>query len=243
MLHEIIKKIVPEYTCKLPSTNKKIVFRPLLVKEEKYISQITELSDTFSEKLNGLVQLVNSCCDGKIKSENISVYDFQILLMEIRKKSISETAELKIRCPYTGEPVVMQIDFNDQEKIIKEIKKNEELILNDNIKLKFRIPQISDLIETNSNFENDDDILKILPLCLLELESESKTIDLTAETNENKLELLQSLNREDFAKIKSILSKGFFSFKFKYQTSDGVDREVVVSDFVNFLKFYLVTLT
>ena len=237
-----MKKLVPTYTCDLVITKKKVTFRPLTVKEEKYISQINELSESFSEQLLSLSNLVDSCCDNAISSKDLSIYDFQILLMNIRKKSISETSQMQIRCPYTNETVIVNMNYDDNAINKIQRKQKLELILNNNIKLKLKLPTVADLIETNVDYKSDDDLIKLLPFCLLEIEHESKTVDLTMETDKNKLEVLEVLSRQDYKKVKTIISKGFFTLKLKYQTSDGVSREVVVSDFVNFLKFFLVTL-
>jgi len=140
--------------------------------------------------------------------------------------------------------VIVNMDFNNQStKNRVEKKQKLELILNNNIKIKLKLPTIANLIETNVDYTTDDDLIKLLPFCLLEIEYESKTVDLSMETNESKLEILEVLNRDDYKKIKSIVTEGFFNLKLEYKTSDGTNRKVVVSDFVNFLKFFLVTLT
>ena len=242
MIKEIIKNIIPEYDCKLPSTGKKLKFRPLLVKEEKFISQINEMSETLSEKLESLTDLVDSCCLGEIDSKNLPIYDFQYLLMKIRTKSISEISQLKISCPTTGESIIANIDFEFETKNMKSIKNKKEIILNNNVKLSFRIPTILDLIKTNSEFKTEEDIVEILPLCLTEIETESKTINLELESDESKLELIESMTRDSYSVIKKELEEGLYKIKLEYTTSDGSDRRMVASDFVNFLKFYLVML-
>ena len=242
MIKDVIKNIIPEYDCKLPTTGEKVKFRPLLVKEEKFISQINELSETLPEKLESLTELVDSCCNYTVDSKNMPVYDFQYLLMKIRTKSISEISQLRITCPTTEEHVVANIDFEYETKNMKSIKNKKEIILNNNVKLSFRIPTVLDMIKTNSGFKNDNDIVKILPFCLTEVETESSTVNLELESYENKIELIEAMTRNNYSEIKKELEEGLYTVKIEYQTSDGVDRKVVSSDFVNFLKFYLVML-
>ena len=150
---------------------------------------------------------------------------------------------MQIRCPYTEESVIVNMDYESQSK--NKINKNQkmEITLNGNVKLKLKIPTMMDLINTKTNYETDKDLINLIPTCLMEIESEANTVDLSMETDEKKLEVLESLNIQDYKKIKSMVSKGFFRLKLNYVTSDGTVREVVVSDFVNFLKFFLVTLT
>ena len=177
MIHDIIKKSIPEYTCELPVTKKEIKFRPLLVKEEKFIAQINELSEKFSDRLYSLCKLVNSCCEETIDSIQLPIYDFQYLLVDIRKRSITE-----------------------------------------------------------------ETCMQLVSSVLVELETENKTIDLKTETKEEKIKMLESMSRDQYKIIKEYVLNGFFIMNFNYQTSDGIERTVKVSDFANFLRFYLGTL-
>jgi len=242
MLHEIIKKTIPEYTCILPISKKEIKFRPLLVKEEKFISQINELSDLFSDRLYSLCKLVDSCCDNTIDSMQLPIYDFQYLLIDIRKRSITEETSMKIQCPYTGESVVVQINFNDLLKNVVVQSQTKQITIDNSTMLKVGIPKIKDILDTLLEMTNDADIMKLVASVLLELETVDKTIDLRTETKEEKLQMLESMNRDQYKIIKEYVMNGYFIMNLKYQTSDGTERKVKVSDFANFLRFYLGTL-
>lgn len=243
MLHEIIKKTIPEYTCILPISKKEIKFRPLLVKEEKFISQINELSDLFSDRLYSLCKLVDSCCDNTIDSMQLPIYDFQYLLIDIRKRSITEETSMKIQCPYTGESVVVQINFNDLLKNVVVQSQTKQITIDNSTMLKVGIPKIKDILDTLLEMTNDADIMKLVASVLLELETVDKTIDLRTETKEEKLQMLESMNRDQYKIIKEYVMNGYFIMNLKYQTSDGTERKVKVSDFANFLRFYSDTLT
>jgi hypothetical protein len=242
MIHDIIKKSIPEYTCELPVTKKEIKFRPLLVKEEKFIAQINELSEKFSDRLYSLCKLVNSCCEETIDSIQLPIYDFQYLLVDIRKRSITEETSMKIQCPYTKEPVIVNVNFNTlMENPIVQSKTKEIKIDNDTI-LKIGIPRVKDLLETLLEMDNDQDVMQLVSSVLVELETENKTIDLKTETKEEKIKMLESMSRDQYKIIKEYVLNGFFIMNFNYQTSDGIERTVKVSDFANFLRFYLGTL-
>lgn len=238
-----MKKTVPHYSCTLPVSKNKIEFRPLLVKEEKYISQINELSDSFSDQLLALTELVDSCCDGKINSKNISIYDFQYILTELRKKSVTETIQIKILCPYTQEPVVVDINLNEQETTKIDLRDKKELMLDGNIKLTVKTPTVLDLIQHKTSYDYNKDLYPLLSSCLLELETETQTVNLEMKSDEDKTYVLESLSRENFKILKEFITEGFLVLKLNYVSSDGVEREVIVTDFINFLRFYLVTLT
>ena len=54
--------------------------------------------------------------------------------------------------------------------------------------------------------------------------------------------MLESMNRDQYKTVKEYVLNGYFVMNLKYQTLDGVERTVKVSDFANFLRFYLGTL-
>lgn len=239
-----MKKTVPSYSCVLPISKLKIEFRPILVKEEKFIGQINDLSDSFQHQIVSLCNLVNSCCEGKLESEKISIYDFQYLLMELRKKSVTETTQLKILCPYTGENVVVSVNFQEQPKNKKKFTDKKELLLNENIKLKMRTPRVIDLIKSKqSNYHYNKDLYSLISSCLTELETETESINLEMKSEQDKIEILESLTKENFETLKEFVVDSFLVLTLDYTTSDGEKREVIVGDFINFLRFYLVTLT
>jgi beta-xylosidase len=118
----------------------------------------------------------------------------------------------------------------------KEIKIDNETIL------KIGIPKVKDLLETLIEMDNDQDVMQLVSSVLVELETANKTIDLKTETKEEKIKMLESMSRDQYKIIKEYVLNGFFIMNFNYQTSDGIERTVKVSDFANFLRFYLGTL-
>lgn len=237
-----MKKSIPDYETTLPISKKQIRFRPLLVKEEKYISEIMELSNNISEKIYCLSKLVDSCCDTHINSMNISIYDFQHILTEIRRKSINEVLNIKINCPYTGESIPVQINLD--ELILNKFhpEKKMNFLVNDTIQITFDLPKVSDLIKTNGEFKTQSGFKKLVSLCLTGVETKKEKIDLNLYSDEDKEQFIDLLSRTDYDEIRKFLLNGLYKFNVSYITSDGIGREVVVADFINFLKFYLATL-
>ena len=113
MIIDLIKKNIPQYNTKLPISKKNVSFRPLLVKEEKFISIVTNINSTFEDKIKNLAALIDSCCNNKVNCLNLYVPDFQFLLNEIRKKSVSESVSLNITCPITNENISIETNLND----------------------------------------------------------------------------------------------------------------------------------
>ena len=97
----------PMFENTLASTGELIKFRPFLVREEKILMLASE-SEDFKDMVNACVQIVTNCSGGKVKGEELTMFDLQDLFLKIRAKSVGETAEFTLTCgecektiPYT----------------------------------------------------------------------------------------------------------------------------------------------
>jgi|TARA_R110000851_G_scaffold87136_5_gene189749 hypothetical protein len=90
----------PTFRCKL-SDGKEVTFRPFLVKEQKYLLLAKEGKNS-EEVLNATRELIQSVTNGKVNSDKLIMADLEYLFLQIRSKSIGESAELKLYCQKPG---------------------------------------------------------------------------------------------------------------------------------------------
>jgi hypothetical protein len=98
MLPEII---TPKYTLSLPSTKKKVEFRPFLVKEEKILLTAMETSAPGEEDeaiYRATKQIIKNCTFGKMDSDKLPEFDVEYLFLNIRSKSRGETVDITYTC-------------------------------------------------------------------------------------------------------------------------------------------------
>tara|TARA_R110002051_G_scaffold325693_1_gene430255 strand:- start:1171 stop:1902 length:732 start_codon:yes stop_codon:yes gene_type:complete len=242
MIIDLIKKNIPEYNLKFPLSKSSFSFRPILVKEEKYLAITTNISSTFEDKLKNLCNLVNSCFDNKLDSLNMTIADFQYALNELRKKSIGDDVEFNITCPETKESIPIHLNLSKFK--INKISNEAEIKLNKKgLLIKFKQPKMKDLLILKDFPSTDDDYTKLVASCIFEVETPIETYSVLENTLEEKLKYIEYLNLNEFKKIKEFIGSGSMTTILKYKTSDLVDRELEVNDFANFLKFYMVILT
>ena len=74
---------VPTYELVVPSTKKKIKFRPFLVKEEKVLLMALETDDEKNIK-NAVFELLKSCISTRIKLESLASFDLEYIFLNIR---------------------------------------------------------------------------------------------------------------------------------------------------------------
>ena len=130
----------PTYELVLPSTGKKVKYRPFLVREEKILIMALETED-IKQITQAVVDILTECILTKgIKFENLSTFDIEYLFLNIRAKSVGETVEVNIICPDDNKTsVTVSIDI-DSIKVKKNRKHKNIIKLDDNLSLKLKYP-------------------------------------------------------------------------------------------------------
>ena len=88
---------LPTYDLEVPSTKKKIKFRPFLVKEEKVLLMALE-SDNEENIRSAVQNLLKSCIQSRIKLENLATFDLEYIFLNIRAVSVGEIIEINVTC-------------------------------------------------------------------------------------------------------------------------------------------------
>ena len=81
------KIATPTYELVLPSTGKKIKYRPFLVKEEKVLVLALESEDS-TQITNAIKAILKDCISTRIKIDNLPTFDIEYLFLNIRAKSV-----------------------------------------------------------------------------------------------------------------------------------------------------------
>ena len=134
----------PTYELERPSTGKKIKYRPFLVKEQKVLMMAQDSKDDaeISEAVGSLVQ---SCTFGEIDYKTSPMFDIEYLFLKIRGKSVGDKVDLNLICPDDGKTQVKKtIDLEEVNIHMLENHTNE-VEINDNVKIVFRYPILSDM--------------------------------------------------------------------------------------------------
>ena len=97
--------VTPTYELVVPSTKKKIKYRPFLVKEQKILIIAMESQDEV-QILDAIKNILKNCINSRIKLDDLALFDIEYLFLQIRARSISEELKLKITCPDDGETQV-----------------------------------------------------------------------------------------------------------------------------------------
>ena len=107
------KIATPTYELEVPSSKKKVKYRPFLVKEEKILIIAMESEDS-NQIANAVKNVISNCILTRgIKVEELSTFDIEYLFLNIRGKSVGEEVEVLVTCPDDNEtqvPTIINLD-------------------------------------------------------------------------------------------------------------------------------------
>lgn len=160
----------PTYELVLPSNNKKIKYRPFLVKEEKVLLLAME-SEDMSQINNAIIDVLENCILTKgIKVNELPIFDIEYLFLNLRGKSIGESIDLIITCGDDGETEVPLTIYIDEIEVLKSEDHSTDIQLSDQMIMKMKYPSFERFIKDNFNKNSKEDLLelslKIIASCI-----------------------------------------------------------------------------
>ena len=145
----------PTYELKLPSSNKKIKYRPFLVREEKILILALESKDE-QQITNAVTDVLKKCILTRgVNVDDLPTFDIEYVFLNIRAKSIGEDIKMTVTCPDDNTTQVPVTVYVDEIKVIRPKDHKTDIVLYDKMTLRMKYPSLSQFVE--NNFEVDDD--------------------------------------------------------------------------------------
>ena len=200
------KIATPTYELVLPSTGKKIKYRPFLVKEEKILILALE-SENQKEITNAIKSTLKSCIETRgVKVEELPTFDIEYIFLNIRGKSVGESIDVLITCPDDDETQVEQKIYIDEIKVEKNEKHNRDIKLDHSLTLRMKYPSLTQFVENNFNPSTEDNLdasMSIIASCIDVVYSEDESWAAADCTKKELDEWLGTLNTSQFKEIES----------------------------------------
>jgi hypothetical protein len=140
---------LPLYEKTIPSTGKKIKFRPFSVKEQKILLLAME-SDSKDQMTVATKQILSLCIQDDIDIDSLALFDIEYLFLNIAGKSSGEVIDFLIKCDKCEEPNDYSINITDLSINLPDIK-NNTIKLDNELGIVFKYPSID-----AANFITDD---------------------------------------------------------------------------------------
>ena len=187
----------PIYTLTLPSTKKKIKYRPFLVKEQKLLILAMENEDQ-EQILDAITNTIQSCLLTKIDVKDMALFDIEYLFMQIRARSISEEVEMKVTCQDDGETTV-DVKFMVDDIKVQFPKGHTNIIkLTDDLTVEMKYPDIDYFTKINFMEETPDEY-ELVAKCIKRVYVGED--DYTSDSLEESKAWVEGLTNQQFEKI------------------------------------------
>ena len=201
----------PTYELKLPSSNKKIKYRPFLVKEEKVLIIALESKSQF-EITNAVKDVLKQCILTKgIDVDELPTFDIEYIFLNIRAKSIGEAINVRVTCPDDGETEIPVTVYVDEIKVVKSKDHKTDIVLDDKMTLRMKYPSINQFIETNFDVnedpkENVNKTFKIISECIDTIYTQEDAWDAKDYTSKERVEFIEQLNSKQYKEVEKFFA-------------------------------------
>ena len=201
----------PTYELKLPSTGKKVKYRPFLVKEEKILIICLESKDQ-DEITNAVKDVLKKCILTRgIKVDDLPTFDIEYLFLNIRAKSIGEDIKMTVTCPDDGTTQVPVTVYVDEIEVIKPKDHETDIVLDDKLTLRMKYPSLSQFVE--NNFEVNDDpqtmvnkTFKVVADCMDTVFTQEDAWEAKDYTPDERLKFIEQLNSKQYKEVEKFFA-------------------------------------
>jgi hypothetical protein len=200
----------PTYELEIPSTGKKIRYRPFLVREEKILIMALE-SEDMKQISDAIVQILNECIQTKgVSVSELATFDIEYIFLNVRSKSVGEKIEVNVTCPDDGETqVATEIDI-DEIKVQKDKDHSNIIKIDDNLSMKMKYPSLEQFVENNFEFQETnadvDKSLNMIVSCVDMVYTQDECWSASDCTKKEMVEFIEQMNTKQFKEIESFFT-------------------------------------
>ena len=201
----------PTYELKLPSSNKKVRYRPFLVKEEKILVIALE-SKSENQITNAVTDVLKKCILTKgVDVDNLPTFDIEYLFLNIRAKSIGEDIKLNVTCPDDNQTKVPVTIYVDEIKVQKQRGHKTDIALDDKLSLRMKYPSLSQFVKNNFNTDDEaqtvvDKTFRVIADCIDTIFTEEDAWDAKDYTPQERIDFVQQLSSKQYKEVEKFFS-------------------------------------
>ena len=192
----------PTFELVIPSTKKKIKYRPFLVKEEKILVMAME-SESMDDTARAITDVLSNCILTRgVKVDQLSTFDIEYLFLNVRCKSVGESIDVILTCADDGETKVPVTVFIDEIQVITDDAHKKDIKVDDKLTLRMKYPSLNEFID--QNFGDGIDLntsFDVIASCIEMIYSEEETWEAKDHTKKEWLAFIEQLNSGQFKEI------------------------------------------
>ena len=198
----------PTYELTIPSSKRKIRYRPFLVKEEKILVIAMESND-IGDIARAVKQVLGQCILTKgTKIDKLSTFDIEYLFLNVRGKSVGETVDIKVTCPDDGVTTVPVTVDLDAIQVTFDPEHDKDIILDDKLKMRMKYPSLDEFIKENFQVDNVgfEQSIEMIASCVDMIYSEDETWTGADFTQKEMVDFLEGLGSKQFKELEKFFT-------------------------------------
>jgi hypothetical protein len=228
---------LPTYELEIPSTKKKIKYRPFLVKEEKVLLLALESEDEKNIR-DAVLGLLKACIQSRIKVENLSTFDLEYIFLNIRAVSVGEIIEMNVTCQDDNETQLKyNLNLTDVNVIFPE-GHDTKIMLTEDTGVIMRYPSFDRFIQGSfSSVEYDENgIIKLIAECIDQIFQGDEVYDDSTTSKKEFVQFVESLTNAQLEKVQKFFeSAPRLEHTFKVTNPNtGVESKYILRGLQNF---------
>ena len=190
----------PSYTLTLPISKKVVKYRPFLVKEQRSLLVARESENT-KDIMQAVIDMISAVTSKTVDANKLAVGDLEYLFMQIRAKSVGETAGISVACTDNecdgwGR---VEVDLNDVTVEVDEDVDNM-IQLNDDLVVEMQYPTVTSVTKVEGMNEADA-IKPVLRGCMVRLFDDENVYEFAEYRDSEIDDFIDSLTIDQFEKM------------------------------------------
>lgn len=192
----------PKHSCVLPSSGETVTYRPFLVGEQKVLL-VAQESENANEQISEMIRLIDICCDD-IDAKDLATIDLEYLFLQLRIKSVGETADIQMECNNCNElnKVTVQLEqtiVKEPEQVIDHVVK-----VTDTISIDLNVPSYQVVNSVNLNDSEDPRVIfEVVAKCINSIIDGDEIHTRDDFTEKELMNFLDSMSLDMFEKIQA----------------------------------------
>lgn len=193
----------PKYEMVIPSQQKKVRFRPYLVKEEKVLLMAFESQDTI-QAMKAIIDTILVCVDDKIKKEDLTTFDVEYMFTKLRSKSVGERSNLNVECSNCKTKNEVSINIDDIE--IQLDNPSETIEIQEDVHVEMGYPSAEVLMNMKEGISQTEQLIELIIYSIKNIMTEDENITAKDVSVSDLRDFVDSMTGDQFKKVSEFVS-------------------------------------
>jgi len=229
---------LPTYELEVPSSGKKIKYRPFVVKEEKLLLLALETNDE-KEVENAVKNLLKNCIQTRgVKLEDLAIFDLEYIFLNIRAVSVGETIEMNITCRDDEETTIKYVLDLTEVKVTKPENHSNKIMLSDTMGMIMKYPSFLDFVRTSilGQAPTADGVIEAMASCIDQIFDGEEVYDSSTTSKKEFIDWVEGLTNQQFEQVRQFFEDTpVLEHNFSLTNPNtGVESEYTISGLSNF---------